>query len=131
MKTVSDEQVRSFLKLLKMSIYELDLGCRLGKRIQLNNLRHIWKILITSRKMLLTIPGFGRRTLMELEEKYDEIGLDRKIRKYFYNEFWKYVNETIGLSDDTKPEERLRFVSWIESWPALEQVTRKYLEENS
>ncbi len=130
MKTVSDEQVKSFLKLLNMSVYEFEMGHRLARRIELNNIRSIWKILISSREMLLTIPGFGQRTLRELEEKYDEVGLNHKTRKYFYGEFCKYTNETIGLPCDVEPEQRLRLVSWIENWPSLEEVARKYLEQN-
>lgn len=130
MKTVSDEQVRSFLKLLNMSTRELNFRKRVRGRIESNNIWKIWKMLILSRNMLLSIPGFGKESIREFYRKRNEVGLLGNSHYCFYNEFWEWANETVGFPRKATPEERLRFVSWLENWPSLEQAARKYLEEN-
>lgn len=130
MKTISDEQVRGFLKLLNMSTRELQFRKRVRDRIETKNIWKIWKMLVVTKDMLLSIPGFGKESIYEFYTKRNELGLDYKSHYIFYNEFWEWANETVGFPRKATPEECLRFVSWVENWPTLEQVTRKYLEEN-
>lgn len=129
MKTVSDEQVRGFLKLLTMSVNELEFKKRVRVRLKENNISQIWKTIILSREMLDSIPGFGNESRYEFYQKVSELGFDWKTYYYFYNEFWKWTNEVVGYPHKATPEERLRFVSYLHEWPTLEEVTRKLLEE--